>query len=195
MGNISDLANKLAQSNPRLRTEFGNLLSLFSRRVVDLDEEVQFDPDDLPGTAGRLDAASASALQYGPSPRWHKHSITLEQLQALGAVTSGAITLFALPAAGVIHAVKVKHSAALAGGSLSAATVSVGISGTATKYSSAYNVFAAASATAMQVTGTIGVESQAATKDIIATVTLTAANANALTAGAVDVWVLVSVAE
>ena len=124
------------------------------------------------------------------TPIWRKYTVTYSQLAA--AATTNNITLFSLPAGGVIHAVKTKHSASFTGGSISAYTLSVGITGTLAKYSAAFDVFQAASATAMQLATTVGTESHTAATAIKIAAASTGANLSAATAGSVDVWVLVS---
>ena len=125
-------------------------------------------------------------------PSWVK--VTL----AFGAFSAAALTsnanLYSLPAGGVLHAVKIKQSASFTGGAVASCTVSVGISGNNAKYATAFDVFQASAATTFQVTGTVGGEDQAAAFQLTATAISTGANLNALTAGSVDVWLLISVA-
>lgn len=124
------------------------------------------------------------------TPIWRKYTVTKTQLAA--AATTNNITLFTLPAGGIIEAVKIKHSASFTGGSISAYTISVGITGTLAKYAAAYDVFAAPSATAMQLSTTVGTESHTAATAIKVAATSTGANLSAATAGSVDIWVKVS---
>lgn len=128
------------------------------------------------------------------SLRWIRETVTFAQFSA--AAATNAVTLFALPPKGCVHAVRIKHSVAFGGGAISAYTVAVGISGTAAKYAAAFNVFQAVSdlAAAKQISATIGTESDLTATNIIATATATGANLNAATAGSVDIWVLTSVA-
>lgn len=125
-------------------------------------------------------------------PSWVK--VTL----AFGAFSAAALTananLYSLPAGGVLHAVKIKQSASFTGGAVASCTVSVGIAGNVSKYASAFDVFQAPASNTFQVTGTVGGEDQASAAQLTATATSTGANLNALTAGSVDVWLLISVA-
>ncbi len=105
---------------------------------------------------------------------------------------TSSIALFNLAAAGIIHGVKIKHSIAFAGGAIATYTVSVGIVGTVAKYAAAYDVFQAVSGTAFQLSTTVGSESHTAGTSIIATATSTVANLDQATAGAVDIWALLS---
>ncbi len=108
------------------------------------------------------------------------------------AATTSTITMFSLVPGGVIQAVKIKHSAAFGGGAIATYTVSVGISGTLAKYATAFDVFQAASGTALQLSSTVGTESHTAEVAITATATSSGANLNAATVGTLDVWALVS---
>jgi hypothetical protein len=123
-------------------------------------------------------------------PTWLKFTIPYTTF-ATAALTNSP-TLFTLPIAGIIHAVKIKHSVAFTGGAISAYTIKLGITGNTAKYASAYNVFQAVSGTNFQLTSTMGSESHTATTAILATATSVGANLNAATAGSCDIWVLLS---
>jgi len=125
-------------------------------------------------------------------PKWVKFTKTHTNFQA--AALTNSIELFSLPAGAIIHAVKIKHSVAFAGGAIASYTVEVGIAGTLAKYASAFDVFQAVSGTAFFITGIIGSEDHGAATSIKATATSTVANLDQSTAGSVDVWVLLSVA-
>lgn len=127
-------------------------------------------------------------------PVWIKYTRTFDQMAPDGFTYDAP--LFTLPAKGVIHAVKIKHSAAFTGGAISAYTVSVGISGNVTKYAGASNVFDAPSDTNFDITGTIGAETHAAAgTGIIVRATSTTGWLSDATAGSVDIWVLWSATE
>ena len=123
-------------------------------------------------------------------PRWLK--FTVAETAFTAAATTEDIELFALAAGGVIHGVKVKHSASFTGGGLTAFTVSVGISGELAKYASAFDVFQAAANTTFQLSNSFGSENHGATTSIRIAAASTTANVADATAGSVDVWVLVS---
>src|ERR1700704_3236752 len=59
-----------------------------------------------------------------------------------------SIPLFKLPAGGCIHGIKIKHSTAFAGPSISAYSISVGIAGSNAKYASAFDVLQAVASSA-----------------------------------------------
>lgn len=124
---------------------------------------------------------------------WTKYTVTYSDLSA--ASTTNDVELFSLPAGGVIHGVKIKHSTAFSGGSISAFTVSVGITGTLAKYASAFDVFQAVGNTTQQISSTVGTENHGASTSIKIAATSTGANIDQATAGIVDVWVMWSVAK
>lgn len=125
-------------------------------------------------------------------PRWKKISLAYTDFQA--ASTTKQADLFTLPAAAVVHAVKIKPSVTFAGTSITDVKISVGTTGTPTKYAAAYDVDAAVGDAVFQVSSTVGGETHAsAGAALVAQAVSTGANLSALSAGAVDVWVLYSV--
>lgn len=125
-------------------------------------------------------------------PRWIK--VTKSYTDFSTAATTNNIEVYSLPAGGIIHAVKIKHSTPFTGGAISAYTISVGITGTLNKYANAFNVFQAAGGTVFQLSTTVGSEDHGSATSIKAAAASTSANLNAATAGSVDIWLLVSVA-
>ena len=117
---------------------------------------------------------------------WHKYTKTFSDLSA--ASPTNNITLFSLPAGGLIHMVKIKHSVAFSGGGLTTYTISLGITGTLDKYASAFDVFQAAAATTFQISEIVGSESHTAATDI-KIAAAASGNLNLAAAGSVDVWV------
>lgn len=120
---------------------------------------------------------------------WTKYTLTEAAFTA--AAMNESVTLFTLPAGGVIHGVKIKHSTAFSGGGAAVVTISVGIVGNTTKYASAFDVFQATGATVYQLSTTAGGESHAAPTAIVAEL-VSDVNVGDLTAGSVDIWVLTS---
>lgn len=150
-----------------------------------------------PGNSSGLSATGSSGTNpaaIGNVPQWVKVGAALGFGAFSTAGTSNAITLFTLPAGGVIHATKIKASTAFGGGAISAYTLSIGPSGNATKYASAFDVFQAVSNTAFQLSSVTGSENNGAGTIIQVTATSTTANLNAATAGVVDVFALLSIA-
>lgn len=137
--------------------------------------------------SGNLQASPTTASV----PTWTKVTKTYSDLAT--AATTNTITLATLPAGGVVHAVKVKHSTAFAGGSITSYTVAVGITGDTDKYALAYDVFQAVGASTYQLSSVLGGESHTATTDLKLTATASH-DLDTATAGSVDVWLLISTA-
>ena len=125
-------------------------------------------------------------------PIWLKFSKSYSDFST--AALTNSITLFTLPAGGIVHAVKIKHSTAFAGTSITGYNVSVGITGTLAKYATAFDVLQAVAADTFQISNGLFSESHTATTDVKVTATSVGANLSAATQGSVDVWVLTSTA-
>lgn len=133
---------------------------------------------------------------FQTSPTWVKVTKSYTDFSAVA--TTGTATIFTLPYKGVIHAVVMQHSAAFTGGSISAYTLQVGVSGTTNKYVAAASTFGAPGATTFvpaSATTPFSPTINSSTTDvaIIATATSTGANTSAATAGSVDIWLLISI--
>lgn len=148
----------------------------------------------MAGSTGQLNLANVLNLStyLSPAPMWVKVGVAIPFQIFQTAATTINVNLFTLPIGGIIHGVKIKHSTAFAGTSITAVTLSVGIAGTVAKYASAFDVFQAVSGTAFQLSNTFGAESMTATTQMTATMTSTGANLSSLTAGTVDIWALMS---
>jgi hypothetical protein len=92
-----------------------------------------------------LQVSSGQIVAGNRTPYFRKLTKTFSDLAQASATFD--IELFLLPPGGVIHAIKLKHTVAFTGGALSAYTLSIGNSGTLSKYMAAQNVFNAPSAT------------------------------------------------
>lgn len=125
-------------------------------------------------------------------PVWQKVTKTYSDLATAG--TTNDIELLSLLAGGVIHAVKIKHSASFTNGAITAYTVSVGIVGTLAKYHSAFDVFQAPGNTVQSVESNVDIENHGAATSIRLAAISTGANLDQAVAGSVDVWVLISTA-
>jgi hypothetical protein len=118
------------------------------------------------------------------------------------AALTNTLNLFLLPAGNIIHMVRIKHGESFTGGSIATYTLAVGISGTAGKYASAFNVFQSVSDTHYQdscpqaglncAAAVSGSENFGSAVQIIATAVSTVANLSAATAGWADIWGLLS---
>ncbi len=125
-----------------------------------------------------------------PVMQWKKFTVLETAFTA--AATSESITLFTLAAGEIIHATKIKHSASFTGGTLSAWTMEVGISGVEDKYGSAFDTFQAAADTTFQISSVFGSENHGSGTTILLTARSTDDDVLDATAGSVDVWVLIS---
>jgi hypothetical protein len=125
-------------------------------------------------------------------PSWTKFTVDYTDFSI--AATSNDVHLFALPPGGIVHGVKIKHSPAFSGGSLSEYRISVGIASNLSKYASAYDVFQAVSDTEMDLSDGLFTENHGASVSVRAEATSVGANLSAATAGVAEIWVLTSVA-
>jgi len=148
--------------------------------------------------AGVLDVVGGVLTVSGNVPVWRKYTVGHADFQA--AALTNDIELFQLPAKGVVHAVKIKHSVPFAGAGIAAYTLSVGIVGTLAKYAAAFDVFQAAGDTTMLLnwldyanSTTDGETHAAGGTSIRVAATAVGANLDQSTAGAADIWVLWSV--
>lgn len=139
-----------------------------------------------------IEVVSGELVVMAGVPRWKKVALTYTDFQ--DASTTKQAALFTLPAAAVVHAVKIKPGTAFAGTSITDVKISVGTTGVPTKYAAAYDVDAAPGDAVFQLSTTVGGETHAvAGTALVAQAVSTGANLSALSAGAVDVWVLYSV--
>jgi hypothetical protein len=191
-------AFQFAATRVRLGTVYANSLwDITSTGAVTIDTTATtwtIKPTAINSNTAILGASGTSLTFTGAIPVWVHVGSALSYTAFSTAATTNSIALFTLPIAGVIHAVKIKHSTAFAGTSVTGLTLSVGISGTVDKYASAFSVFSATSGTNFQLSQSFGSENHTATTPITITATSTGANLSALTAGAVDVWALLSTA-
>jgi hypothetical protein len=128
-------------------------------------------------------------VAYTPySAQWIKVTKTFSDFSA-AAVTNN-ITIYSLPAKGVIHNVQLVPTVAFSGGLIATYTISVGIAGTLAKYAVATNVFTGFSLPAISVLP--GIESTSGATDIKAAAISTVGNLNAAVAGSIDIYLFVS---
>ena len=130
----------------------------------------------------------------GATPQWvHVAPALSYSFFAVGTTTFSA-QLMLLPPSGIIHGVKIQHSASFTGGAISAYTISVGDVNTVDLYASAFNVHQAYGPTVYQLSSNFAGESLASATQLYVTATSTSANLNAATSGVVDIFALLSVA-
>jgi len=122
----------------------------------------------------------------GTGPIIKRFTITKDDFTA--ASTSQDITLMTLPKGSVVQWVRVKHAQAVAGGTISAATVSVGsAAGNATSFTAAFNVFQAVADGTFQISSSNPKAITYAEDTMYAQVVTTGGNVNAATAGVIHV--------
>ena len=120
-----------------------------------------------------------STTKYGRT----KYTIKLSDITAIGAALSGDIALDSLPPSSVIQSLEIKASTAVAGGAIATAVLQLKLNGTLIG-GGTVNVFTTAGAIQLNTTNPA---SLTAANALAATLTLTGANANAATAGQIDV--------
>lgn len=148
------------------------------------------------GTAGGIATLNGSSLvAQDPAttalPKWAKYTVAATAFTAAAAAED--IELFSLPARGVIEKVVLKHTTAFSGGSLSALTISVGITGTLTKYSATFDAFQATGDTVFSFNNLPNTEDFGAATSIRAAAVATGDTLDNVGTGSIDIWVLTSV--
>lgn len=101
---------------------------------------------------------------------------------------AGSTLPFIIPQGGVVMGVKVHATTSFTGGGVTAMTMSVGVTGTVTALTSAFDIFQATGNTVVQETPVFK-STTIAPISIVAAFTSTTANLNLLTAGSVDVYI------
>lgn len=114
-------------------------------------------------------------------------NVKTADIVALGAATSGDITLMSLPARSVVVRTIVKPYVAVAGTSFSAATARVITA--AHNFGTAYDVFQAVGETVEDIGYVPTFELTTAAVPLLLHMTSTGGNLSATTAGSIDVWV------
>ena len=126
-------------------------------------------------------------------PQWIKVTKTYTDFAIAGLTND--IEIYSLPAKGVIHSVIIKHSILFTGGTISAYTVSTGITGTLAKYSTAFDIKQAVSDTVIKMgipAAVPSLENYGSVKSIRGAAISTTGNLDEATQGSVDFYLLVS---
>lgn len=132
----------------------------------------------------------------GVFPQWVKVTKTYTDYQAGAVGTANTINLYLAPSGALIHLVKIKHSIQFTGPGITSVNLEVGYTTSNTRYISAYNGDQSPSNT----TQLLGTSNQSdllptgATTQLNTTIGTFGANVSALTAGSVDIWILISAA-
>ena len=135
-------------------------------------------------------AATAAALSDTSYAKWTKYTIGYATAQV--AALTKEVELATLGEGEVLLGVKIKHSVAFAGTSITSVTASVGISATPAKYATAFDILQAVANDTFQLSQGFFEENHAGGTSVIAKFTAVGANLSALTAGSVDIWLLVA---
>jgi hypothetical protein len=141
--------------------------------------------------------AANTAIYWPPpvdldaNPRWIAiANLTFADFTA--AAASQQIPVFNLAPHGIIQGMKIRHTTPFAGGSLSAFTVSVGDLGTVDLFASAFDVFQATGSRVYQLSSNFYAEDNTSPTCLYVNAIATGGNVNAATAGAVNIWALLS---
>ena len=125
-------------------------------------------------------------------PRWVQVA-SIEHTALQTAALTNDIQLLVLPAAAVVHAVKIKHKVAFAGTGITKYLLSVGVAGALSKYAAPFDVSQVVGDTVMGFNSQAGAETHNASgTNLRLAAEAVGANLAASTAGSVDVWVLYS---
>lgn len=146
-------------------------------------------PDEANNFGGK-DGINTFTRHENNFPTWKKYTKSYTDFST--ADPSNSIELFTMPAGGVIHAVKIKHSTAFSGEAISAYTISVGITGSNSRYAPSFDTVQAVSGEVLQMSSSLFGENQDSSWSVTATAVATGANLDAATTGSVDIWVLTS---
>jgi len=132
-------------------------------------------------------ATSGAAIEAQASI-WDQYNLAFGEFSA--AALTKEVTLFSLAAKQIPEAFIIKHSTAFTGGSISAMTMEIGITGENDRFLAAFNVFQTVGGTVFAAqASTLDIQSFTGATNIIIKATSVGANLSALSAGVVDVWV------
>jgi hypothetical protein len=123
-------------------------------------------------------------------PLWTKLSVVHAQFQVAGLTQN--ISLFSLPAGGLIHGVKLKTSEAFAGVGITGYFLSIGFVGALDDLLIEYSVTPAVANDTFAIAQTFDSRDHGAAVDVRIAARSTGANLNQSTAGAADIWLLIS---
>lgn len=207
-----EVASSATELSIELHMEAGGTAYYDAVVLVDYDDITGFFPSgkDLSGELTATGLASLSADQTftgansftgavnlngaeNNAPSWEKFTKSYADFVSAG--YSNTITLFTLPAGGVIHGVKIKHSTAFSGGSITGYTLVVGVDGALAKYASPFDVRQSPGDDIFEMALGFFSESHANATLVRVTATSVGDTLNMGTQGVVDIWVLKSVAK
>lgn len=123
-------------------------------------------------------------------PEWQKLSVVHTQFQTAGLTQN--ISLYSLPAGGLIHGVKLKQSIAFAGVGITGYFLSLGFVGALDDLLIEYSVTPAVANDVFAISQTFDSRNHGAAVDVRIAARSTGANLDQSTAGAADIWLLIS---
>ena len=126
----------------------------------------------------------------GKYPYWFKFSITHIDLQA--AALGNDIELYSMPAGGLIHGAKLKQSIAFAGAGITAYDLSIGFAAGLESIMPLYDVTAAPANDVFAIAQDFDSRNHGAAVSVKVAAVSVGANLDQSTAGAADLWLLVS---
>jgi hypothetical protein len=136
----------------------------------------------------------SSPLQLASSvPGWFKLTENLSYAAFFTAGLSFNLPLVLLPGAGVVHGIKIIHSTAFTGPSISGYTISVGTSNNPSQLASAFDVTSTPSSTNSQLSLNFITYDDVNATTLIAQALSSGANLNTAVSGQVDIYALLSV--
>lgn len=123
-------------------------------------------------------------------PGWQKFSVVHTDFQVAGLTQN--ISLFSLPAAGLIHGVKLKNTVAFAGTGITGYFLSLGFVGALDDLLIEFSVTPAPANDSFAISQTFDSRNHGAAVDVRIAARATGANLDQSTAGAADIWLLIS---
>lgn len=140
----------------------------------------------MPGCCGGYSSGGAGVAV----PGWQKFSVSHVDFQDAALVKD--ISLYSLPAAGLIHGVKLKTSEAFAGVGITDYSLSLGFVGALDDLLIDYSVTPAVANDTFAIAQTFDSRNHGAAVDVRIRATATGANLDQSTAGEADIWLLIS---
>jgi hypothetical protein len=137
---------------------------------------------------------SSSGQTLGSSANWFKVTEALSYTDFATNATSYNLPLFILPGGGIVHGIKIIHSQAFVGGAISLYTLSVGIVGSPTLFTSTFSVSSTPASNNFKLSSNFYAFDDVNATTIIVQAVSTSANLNAAVSGVVEIYAYLSMA-